>query len=328
MQFKKYPSITNSYDKRYLAKLKEYGLDKETYCVTEKVHGANFAIYYGGNEFRIASRNRFLADDANFFGCQKLLPELKEKIAYLYKGSSEINQIVIYGELCGGTYNHPDVKKVANVKKVQGHIWYHPDNIFYVFDIKIDGKYIKEDEFWIVCKSVNFLFAESLFTGSLEECLAYNNTYQTTIPAKFSLPKIENNICEGNVIKPITPLFFPNGERVMLKNKNEKFAETKKIKDPAKKVELSPCAKVLLIYLIAHVTQNRLDNVISKLGDVTIKDFSLVMKEFSHDIIKNFMQTAENDMQFLDEAEQKILRKTMNKYASGLVREYFTKKEK
>jgi len=175
-----------------------------------------------------------------------------------------------------------------------------------------------------------FIYAASLFTGSLEECLAFDNAYQTTIPTKFNLPEIGNNICEGNVIKPINPLFFPNGDRVILKNKNDKFKEVKKIKDPGKKVELSERANVLLALLLEHVTENRLNNVISKMEEVTIKEFSIVMKKFSRDILDEFMANAftKDENEYLEAFEQKILRKAMNREAANLVRDYFTRANK
>lgn len=330
MKFKKYPSITNSYDQKFIDKIKEYGFGEEIYFIAEKVHGANFSIYYDGERFRIASRQKFLADDCNFYGCQKLLPDLKEKITTVFNDSSIIEEIIVFGELCGGSYNHPDVKPCRDAKKVQGHVWYHPDNIFYIFDIKINDRYLQELDFMCMCSHVEFFYAETLFTGSLEECLTFNNTYYTHIPDNFDLPEIENNICEGNIIKPVIPLFFPNGERVILKNKNEKFKEVKRIKDPGKKIELSVRANILLVILLEHITENRLNNVVSKMGEVSIKDFGIVMKEFSHDIIEEFMSTAFNkdEMEYLEAFEQKKLRKSMNRDAANLVRNYFIKDER
>jgi Rnl2 family RNA ligase len=324
MQFKKYSSITNSYNEKYLAKIKEYGFDKETYYVTEKVHGANFAIYYDGDKFRIASRTQFLADDCNFYGCQRLLPDLKKKIAIFCKKNSTygcIKDIVVFGELCGGKYPHKDVKISEHAKKVQGHVWYHPDNIFYAFDIKINDIYIDNLDFQIICMNYEIFNAKQLFQGTLQECLNFNNAYQTTIPDKFWLPKIEDNICEGNVIKPVTPLFFPNGERVILKNKNQRFSEISHKKDKTnEKKELSERANKLLAELLTYVTENRLNNVISKIGEVTIKDFSEVIKQFSADILNEFMNNNDEEMKYLENEEQKILRKTMNSKASTLIR--------
>lgn len=48
--------------------------------------------------------------------------------------------------------------------------------------------------------------------------------------AWLGLPPIADNICEGVVIRPVTPTYLRNGCRVLIKNKNARFAEKKRVK--------------------------------------------------------------------------------------------------
>eukprot|EP01083_Nonionella_stella_P216772 778799_1 len=65
----KYSSIENGNSKRVLDSLHKYGLDNPQikWAVTEKVHGANFAIMYNGKEFGAATRQNLLDEMTDFF---------------------------------------------------------------------------------------------------------------------------------------------------------------------------------------------------------------------------------------------------------------------
>lgn len=329
MEFKNYSTISNTWNVKTMEMIGYFDYDRETYIVTEKAHGANFAIYYDGDKLRIASRNRFLADDDNFFGAQKVLSEYKEKIVGLfnYLSQSDPNkELIVYGELCGGKYPHPDVKPINDAKKVQAGVWYHPDNIFYVFDIKMNGVYLIPEELKHVCESEGIFYAKTLFKGSLAECVEYDNTYQTNIPKWLGLPPIEDNTCEGNVIKPAYKnIFFPNGSRLILKDKNKRFKEKEekshkiKIKNQNK---LSEKGNELLSELLCYVTENRLNNVISKIGEVTPKDFGKIIRLLNKDVQDEFMSENQNELEHLDKNERKVLSKKLNRESAVLIRKY------
>ena len=78
-----------------------------------------------------------------------------------------------------------------------------------------------------------FIYAKTLFKGSLSDCLAYPNAFKTTIPGEYNLPELDGNTCEGVVIRPAQPHFLRNGSRVIIKNKNEKWAENNNYIDKA-----------------------------------------------------------------------------------------------
>ena len=105
----------------------------------------------------------------------------------------------------------------------------------------------------------------------------------------MGLPEIADNICEGVVIRPIITPHFNHGVRVILKKKNEAWAEGKQFRKSIKKEEKLPEKIVKLREaILTYVTENRLNNVLSKVGQVTIKDFGKVMGMFSKDIVEDF----------------------------------------
>jgi RNA ligase len=53
-------------------------LAKVDWVVTEKIHGANFAMRTDGNETVFAKRKEFLKEDEDFFGYHQMRPKLIE----------------------------------------------------------------------------------------------------------------------------------------------------------------------------------------------------------------------------------------------------------
>lgn len=156
--WKKYASI-NNYSKSVHESFIKWGhTDKSNennkWCVTEKVHGANFAIMYNGNKFGAAKRTETLKFGAKFFpGWMNVIENEKSKMIKAFDivkkhnifQNKQIIAITIYGELFGGIYSHNDEKytkpdeifKKSNIKFVQKHIFYSPNLHFFAFDIRV-----------------------------------------------------------------------------------------------------------------------------------------------------------------------------------------------
>lgn len=327
MNWKKYNSIENSYRDKVVNMIRISPFAKEEYCCTEKVHGANFSFVYDGEEFRVAKKSSLIDSGGNFFNQQILVDKYKDAIISMYNDLQEENDfevLTVYGETFGGFYNHPDVEKVPNVTRVQKEIQYTPDAEFYAFDIRIDGLYLNYDKAVSLFEKYNIFHAKIIFRGSFEDCLKYPNDYQTNIPEWLSLPPVEGNITEGNVIKPIEPCFFDSGSRVILKNKNQKFNEKQSRKKQSKEpITLSPEGKESVKKMMSFVNENRLRNVLSHIGAVTDKDFGKVMKEFSTDIWEDFAKDHLEEFECLDSKEQKCVKKMINNEASALIKKNF-----
>ena len=127
------------------------------------------------------------------------------------------------------------------------------------------------------------------------------------------------------MIRPVVPKFFRNGSRVLIKNKNERFSEKKKggykgLKLPKVKMNdavLQPVLEEMELY----VTENRLNNVLSHIGEVDwSKDVFMVMGALSKDVLVDFMKEHGELYDTLEKKEQKQLNKKLNDLALNLVK--------
>ena len=339
INFKKYSSIDNVITRDFMERVwAEMPADLE-WVVQEKVHGANTSFLCDGEEVRFAKRTSVLSGDENFYDFLSLLEAYKPKVLSLFKRIREthpaVTAISVFGEMFGGRYAHEGVPAVKGMTLIQKGVNYTPVHEFYGFDIYLfDGEtgcYLSVDEVNSLFKAEGFFYARTLKRGSLAECLKYPNAFQSKISQWLGLPDIDDNICEGVVIRPVTPQYLRNGSRVLIKSKNARFAEKESVKTRNKlftePVPYSDSLKAMLPELEAYVTENRLNNVISHIGEVTLpKDFGKIMGMFSKDILEDFMKEHGGAYTALDKCEQKSLNRELNKLATGFVKEILLSK--
>jgi len=324
--FKKYNSIENTYQSEFLDKIKTHGFWNETFIVQEKVHGANLSFWTtDGIHFNTAKRTGEIDANDDFYNYKTVLNNIKSKLTLLWGlvkvDFPELEQLTIFGELFGGNYPSQLVSKNKLATPIQKGIYYSPDNHFYAFDILINKvKYLSVDTINAYFEKLKLLHAKTIFKGTLDDCLKYSNDFDSTISDELGLPKTENNTIEGVVIKPIKSLFFNDGSKVILKNKNDKWAE--KIKR-TKKIEanLPPSKLVLELQneIKNYITVNRLLNVISKIGEVTIKDTGKVMGMFNKDIVDDFTKDNHKILTELDKKEIKSINKSISESTKKMV---------
>jgi Rnl2 family RNA ligase len=331
MQFTKFNSIENSYQEEFVQAIEERGFGDGAYIVQEKVHGANFSLITDGKTISTAKRTGFIAKNDNFHNSQSVLSKYETKLNNLYAHLTEkrhIKTLTVFGEIFGGGYPHSDVENYKENQLVQRGIYYSPDNEFYAFDILINNDYYLDvDSANQLFEKFSFIYAKTLFKGSLRDCLNYSNAFKSIIPAEFNLPEIEGNLCEGVVIRPEKPLFFNNGSRVILKNKNESWSENNNYIDKQilkqigqNDAGLSEEAEDLCGKAYVYISENRLENVISKIGEPDPKrDFGKVLGLFNKDILTDFFKEYGNEYKGLDKKEQKKVNKLVNENARKLV---------
>ena len=336
LEFKKYSSIENTFNKEFMEKIKSEGFDSLIYVVQEKVHGSNCCFVTDGQEVRFAKRTSFVESGEMFFDYEELLERYKEKAIRLFhrvkSKYTDIESISIFGEMFGGRYPHPEVKNSTKVICIQKGVFYCPYHEFYAFDLYVLGtenrKYLSLDEMNSFFEDEKFFYARSLHRGVLEECLQYPNAFQSRIAEWLGLPPVEDNICEGVVIRPLDIVFFKNGSRLLLKSKNSRFAEKKSVKkrQPSLFVEptYSEMLKDLLVITEEYVTENRLNNVVSKIGEVSVpKDFGKLIGFLSKDILSDFLSEHSSDYALIEKSEQKILNQHVNKQATALIKRVY-----
>jgi Rnl2 family RNA ligase len=334
MEFKKYSSIENSYQNSFISAIIEQGFGDVEYVVQEKVHGANFSFITNGQNIINAKRTELILDNEQFFNSKPVQENYKNKILALYSAVSkqfDTKTVTIFGELFGGGYPHPSIPKNNYAKLVQRGIYYCPANDFFAFDILIDNEqYLDTQKTAELFKEFGFVYAKTLFKGKLSACLAYSNSFKTTIPTYFGLPELDGNICEGIVIRPVKPLFLRTGSRVLIKSKNEKWAENNKFidKEILSKLlhegeKLSEEASFLCEEVYKLITQNRLINLISKIGDINSKkDIGKLLGLFNKDVLIDFMKNYQNKYNTLEKHESKAVNKFLNKHAGQLINDY------
>ena len=230
LQFKPYPPIGNHTDAEWMARVREAVPEGALFAVQEKVDGANVSFLCDDLSIQMARRTAILTPLENFFGYREVLERYTGHIYHIYNlirlSCPEMTSIAVYGELFGGAYPHPGVPIKRQVRPVQRGVWYSPGHDFYAFDIYV---FTKDGGFFLPVEGANALFstagliyARNLFVGPLDKCLSYPCSFQTTLPVEFGLPPIEDNPCEGIVLKPLHPIILPDGSRVAVKVKPDR----------------------------------------------------------------------------------------------------------
>lgn len=335
-EFKKYNSIENTYNKDFLEKIEKEGYESLVYVVQEKVHGANCCFITDGTEVHFAKRTGPILPDEKFYNYEELLSCYRGKVVSLFQlikvKHPTTHNILVYGEMFGGNYPHPEVKNDTRVMCIQKGVFYSPIHEFYGFDIYISGtdtnRYLSVYETNNFFEQAGFFYAKTLFEGSIGECLSYPNAFQSRISEWLGLPPIENNTCEGIVIRPVETVFLKNGSRLLLKNKNSRFAEKKSVKkrQPALFVEPGYSDELLNQFAIAeqHVTENRLNNVVSKVGEVSFpKDAGRLIGLLNKDVLEDFLKEHSGSYAGLEKSEQKILNRHINKLSAELIKKLY-----
>ena len=327
IRFKKYGSIEHVSDSDFLDKIRLEELDKQEFIVQEKVHGSNICFITDGYEVCFGKRSGFVEENEYFYGHEKLFERYKPKIIALFSSIIEYfpdtEMLTVFGEMFGGNYPHPDVENDRHISSIQKGVYYSPIHDFYAFDIYISNqeksRYLTVDEANTFFEQGEFLYAKTLFRGTLEQCMQYPNDSISLISNLLGFPQIEDNVCEGVVIRPVVLSYLSDGTRVLLKSKNARFSEkiSQKKREPKLFVEPSYSKTLNNLLPIAedYVTENRLNNVISKTGPVLIpKEISKLIALFSQDILGDFFKEHSGEYAALEKNEQKIF----NKHVSGM----------
>jgi Rnl2 family RNA ligase len=274
-------------------------LRKTEWVVTEKIHGANFALVADLSglaiSLRAAKRKAFLDPSEDFFGHRALLdrigPSLREAFARVRAAHPEATGATLYGELFGGTYPHPEVPPCPGVEPVQTGIFYSPRIEFSAFDIAVElpgpdpragrgGRvYLDYDRALAVFAAARLFCAEPLFVGSYEDAMSWPLGADSTVPARLGLPPLGRpNPAEGVVVKPMKSLVVATRGgpmRPVLKRKIPQFAEDRRFHEASKWAPpprgAEPLAR-LEWEMLALVTDNRLQAAISKVGNLARVD--------------------------------------------------------
>lgn len=330
MIFKTYNTVENAYQARVIDQIRMQGFGDEVFIVQEKVHGANLSFFTDGKEIKMAKRTAFIEQDEKFYNAHHILERYRKNVIHIFEKVKavypEMETVVVYGELFGGGYKHKETLPVEDAIKVQKGIEYAPHNEFYGFDIKLNGTtYLDTDLASRIFEETGFFYAKILFQGTLEDALKFPNAFDSKIPGWLGLPEIEDNMCEGTIIKTLKTRYFGNGARVIMKNKNEKWTEKSKMvkKDrPAKKdIHFSGKAQEIWEEIRNYATVNRLNNVVSKTGEFKPEMTGKVIGLFAQDILEDFEKDFPEAFTAIEKEEQKRINKKLNSLVIDLVKQ-------
>lgn len=322
--FEKYSSLENHYNGKFIEKIRNAGFDvTEPWVAREKIHGTNFSIIIERDAVTCAKRTGPILPAEDFFGYEIVLKKYNDSIKAVQHTIKEGSSMQIFGEFAGG-----GIQKGVD----------YGEKDFYVFDILVktaEGTNQFVDDYMMeqICNTFGFKLAPLLGRGKFDDLIQLPNMLDVVVNDYNKLAEedllqanrkvwpvvvAEDNIAEGYVLKPCYPKFFPNGARVAIKCKNSKFSEKAKSDKPIKaKAVLTDVDKVALSTLAAYATLNRVNNVISKIGQVGPKDFGKVLGLTVQDILEE----AGREEIFITDADQPdVVKKELVTYVQGVIR--------
>lgn len=304
MEFKRFSSLENTYRANLIDKVQYEGKDGGDWIATEKLHGCNLSFWCDGAEVKVASRTQFV--DGTFYNCQAVINKYSDAVLNLFHVlTGDHKELVIYGELFGGN--------------VQKEVEYGEKD-FRAFDLTLDGIVQTKLNQRAWCEGVGILSAPLIASGTFAECLALSNTFKSTLtPESYE----EENTSEGLVIEPTVPTYFNNGSRIYFKNKTEGFSEKKRKPKEHIVFELSDEESELMNELLTYNTTQRVSNVISKIGQVTNKDFGKILGLTTQDLLEEFTKETEQDPKQIAEDNWKAFLKLLQAEVGKEVRAQF-----
>lgn len=308
--FSEYEKMPKSFKKLSLSEKEYSGLNKVQWIVTEKVHGANFSFIYQDKQLKFAKRKDLLSWKDDFFGFQMVVNNIEDRIIQLFEQLStdiEAGTYIIYGELFGGEYPHPDVEADKNVQAIQTGIYYSPSVAFYAFDIAIqpgdaESKYYLDYEDSLqYFEKYRLIHAKSLFIGKLSDAINFNIRINSTIPKQLNLPALEKNLIEGVVIKPLSMKSCKIVKsRPIIKLKNPEFDEEDQFHQANRWSYIpdvssnSEDLSYIVDELRNYITVNRLNSAVSKIGPLDHANeqrINDIKEEFLTDVITDFNES-------------------------------------
>lgn len=313
-EFSGYEKMPSSLKKLGLNEKDFSEMEKLKWVVTEKVHGANFSFVYENGTLKFAKRKEYLKWTDDFFGFQLVVNKIEDTILSLFEHlSNEVTgeKYIVYGELFGGKYPHPEVNAIKDLNAIQTGVYYTPAIEFCAFDIAIekkgsDSKYYLDYETSLnYFKQFGIFHAKPLFIGKFTEALNFNTRINSTIPKEFELPELKDNLIEGVVIKPFNQIDQSTlFTRPIVKLKNAEFDEEDKFHE-AEKWSFIPDVSsktedlsFIMEELRNYITQNRLKSAISKIGQLDSNNpmrISEIKTEFLNDVLIDFNEN-NNDL--------------------------------
>lgn len=320
MEFKKFPSLENTYRQKEIDQAlmvsdyyKQNGKQTD-WIVTEKVHGANFSFWLSSLDdsinIQVAKRSGLIESDEKFFNYRSVLEKYSKTLISMYEKLG-CKTLVVYGELFGGN--------------IQSGMPYQLDQDFVAFDVIVDGIAQKKTEIFSTLRSFNIPVVPVIgIFNTLKDALDTNESFDSLLSRNEFDGKIEHKEAEGLVIEPNDPMYAPNGSRIYLKKKTKRFLEKGGNQNAENKIPttLSDQVRSLMQSSAEYITESRFQSVVSKIGEVSIKDIGKVMGLMTQDIIEDVEKDYSLDIKswFKDKQDSKIYSKHLMRSVQDFIK--------
>eukprot|EP01128_Nolandella_sp_AFSM9_P010187 TRINITY_DN7004_c0_g1_i1.p1 TRINITY_DN7004_c0_g1~~TRINITY_DN7004_c0_g1_i1.p1 ORF type:complete len:365 (-),score=87.82 TRINITY_DN7004_c0_g1_i1:68-1162(-) len=330
---------------------------KVKWVVTEKIHGANFAFISNGETLTMAKRKAFLKKGESFFGHTSLMEEYEAKTHKLYRHLKNryatLKEVTLFGELFGGSYPADEVPVLPGVQAVQTGVYYSNAIAFCAFDIRLtlsspsSISYAGFEEFDQACKELDIFHVQPLHVGTLVSCLEYDVNFITHLPVLLGFPPLPDNWAEGVVIKPMKEILVKTkkGEgRAIVKNKAALFQEDSRYQNAQKWDKTyfddgsatTEATQTFLVSEALYLTNaNRLQNAISKVGQVELGEKAKVRELYSLFVDDVISQLESDNEDLLEEVREgdimevmKNVRENVEAEAEVVMKKHFRKRER
>ncbi|WP_395108461.1 RNA ligase family protein [Actinomadura sp. SCN-SB] len=204
-----------------------------------------------------------------FFGVTRLWPVL----ATAARAAGQ--DVILYGELAGGGYPHPQVTPVEDIGPVQTGVWYSPDLVWLAFDGAVGTspgpRWMSRAEPAELVASVGLECVPLVAQGPRQKLGELTVDFPTLVPGALGLPEPPGNRAEGYVLKPAGSWdTSERGPRPVLKVKHPDFAEDARYTGARPFVPppggVTGVPAWLLATAVERLTPPRVDAARSKLG--------------------------------------------------------------
>lgn len=296
IQFKRYSSIANHTNKKYIDEWLEYmpELMHCKYSITEKIDGCNIVIFFSSDFqsdgiYKVGRRNGWLEDGEDIFGVKEFLKANEFILQNLYNtcitsfesffpngSDAPIDNYRVYLEYYG--------------KGVNDRIYYGPKKYLKIIDIMYGG-------FFIPGECYNFDGNLLSMSNNLEDALNFD--VEKKYNFAFNGEAIDREI-EGVVVRPMINCYRAGFPMFSLKIKRKSFNE----RSPTKQIKRKEHSEIQCKFL-EYVNENRVFSVFSKEGAISnFSDMGKYIKLTIDDAIESFG----NDFPDVDTSDKSIYR--------------------
>jgi len=275
-EFKKYPSIENSYREKEISHWLTLQplLQTETFLITEKVDGCNFQWLITKDGLQFGKRTTMLAVNESFYDHQNTMKKYTNEIDSFkqYLIDNELESIIVFGELFG--------------LGIQKSVKYGDTKRFKIFDIYIDNILLAPYSTIEILKELDmeYMYVPTIaIIDGLTEALNYETRFNSKL-----FDTDEENICEGIVIKPMFKTYMNGISPFFIKKKNKEFSEIQH--EPKIYIVDEELEAVRNTYK-QYLNENRVKCVMSKFGEIdSPKDIGRYIKYVLNDAKKDFLK--------------------------------------